>query len=156
MKTSLRIIIGIILIILDLLNGILGYSHIKKTIFFVYIFGSSFLFFVIMALFTASKLSINTVIIIILLIVGIALFLFFIKKKEYVKNFMLLIGGICGYPIGGFLIFIFFINRFFITKIDIYTIVIIAFIVLGVFLGMILPKYNYISGTSKHRSCFDY
>lgn len=146
--TFFRIIGGIILVILGLLIGILGYNQIRIAIFLVCTIGSLILSDYICTMFGIIKLAINIVISIIFLLVGIGLFVFFIKKKEYIKYFMFIVGGVCGYPVGN-IIYTKFFSLIDTSKQTLMKVIIIAFfIILGVILGMFLPKYTYIIGTS--------
>lgn len=146
--TFLRIIGGIILVILGLLIGILGYNQIRIAIFLVCTIGSLTLSDYICTMFGIIKLAIIIVISIIFLLVGIGLFVFFIKKKKYIKYFMFIVGGVCGYPVGD-MIYTKFFSLIDTSRQTLMKVIIIAFfIILGVILGMFLPKYTYIIGTS--------
>lgn len=146
--TFLRIIGGIILVILGLLIGILGYNQIRIAIFLVCTIGSLTLSDYICTMFGIIKLAIIIVISIIFLLVGIGLFVFFIKKKEYIKYFMFIVGGVCGYPVGD-MIYTKFFSLIDTSRQKLMKVIIITFfIILGVILGMFLPKYTYIIGTS--------
>ena len=143
-----RIISGIVLTIIGVMAGILGYNQVKIGIFLVCTIGSVLLARFLLSLIATSKLAVILVIYILFLIVGIILFVFFIKKNEYLKYYMLLVGGICGYPIG------LTIYNLFFAIIDtshlklIHAIIIVIFIIIGVILGYIVPKYTCIVGTS--------
>lgn len=143
-----RIIVGIVAIIIGLIIGIFGYNQIKVGMFIVCFFGSVVLAGLIAVLFDITNLIILIVIGVIFLIGGIALFIFFKKKKEYLKYYMLLIGGLCGYPIG------YLIYNLFFSIIDtdkqklLHIIIIVVCIILGVILGRFFPKHTCIVGTS--------
>ena len=140
---------GIILILVGFLIGIFGYKIVKIGIFLVCFTGSLVLTLLIIAIFNIEKLVIRIVLFVIFIILGILLFVFFIKKKENKKYFMLLAGGVCGFLIGEY-----FIYQLFFSIIDtkyqtlIYIIIIAVCIIIGVIVGLILPKYTYIIGTS--------
>ena len=143
-----RIIAGIVAIIIGLIIGIFGYNQIKIGMFIVCSFGSVVLAGLIAVLFDITDSIILIVIGLVFLIGGIALFVFFKKKKKYIKYYMLLIGGLCGYPIG------YLIYNLFFSIIDtdkqklLHIIIIVLSIILGVILGIFFPKHTCIIGTS--------
>ena len=143
-----RIIAGIICTIGGLMTGILGYNQVKIGIFLVCTMGGLLLAGVIILVFSISKLAIIIVILVLFLLAGIGLFIFFIKKNEYLKFYMLLIGGLCGYPIAQTVYKVCFaiIDTEYQKLIQI--IIIVVFIIIGVILGFIVPKYTCIVGTS--------
>lgn len=146
--TTWRIIIGIIGFISGIMTGIFGYNQVNIGIFLVCTLGSVLLAIFILELFGASGIVVTIIVVVIFLIGGVALFYFFIKKKKYLKYYMFLIGGICGYVIGQFLYNLFFalINS---SNQKLIRIIIIVFcIIVGVILGIFLPKYTCIVGTS--------
>ena len=143
-----RIIAGIICTIGGLMTGILGYNQVKIGIFLVCTMGGLLLAGVIILVFSISKLAIIIVMLVLFLLAGIGLFIFFIKKNEYLKFYMLLIGGLCGYPIAQTVYKVCFaiIDTEYQKLIQI--IIIVVFIIIGVILGFIVPKYTCIVGTS--------
>ena len=143
-----RIIAGIVFAIGGLMTGILGYNQVKIGIFLVCTMGGLLLAGVIIIFFSITKLAIIIVILVLFLIAGIGLFIFFIKKNEYLKFYMLLIGGLCGYPIAQTVYKVCFaiIDTEYQKLIQI--IIIVVFIIIGVIIGFIVPKYTCIVGTS--------
>ena len=143
-----RIIAGIICTIGGLMTGILGYNQVKIGIFLVCTMGGLLLAGVIILVFSISKLAIIIVMLVLFLLAGIGLFIFFIKKNEYLKFYMLLIGGLCGYPIAQTVYKVCFaiIDTEYQKLIQI--IIIVVFIIIGVIIGFIVPKYTCIVGTS--------
>ena len=148
---EIRIMLGIVLIILGLLIGILGYREIRIGLFIVCIVGMGSLGIVIFSFFESFTIKVVHIVVeSILIICGICISVFFLKKdkKFYARVYMLIIGGLCGYPIGLLIynLLFAFINTSYQQLI--HTIIIVAFIVIGVFLGIFFPKYTCILGSS--------
>ena len=103
---------------------------------------------IILNLFNEKNLTISIVVQAVFGLCGFGLSMFFIKKQDYLKFYMILIGGITGYVTGNTL------NNLFISIIDtkhiklISIIVIVVFIIVGVIFGIFLTKGTFIVGTS--------
>ena len=148
---EVRIMFGIVFIILGFLIGILGYKEIRIGLFIVCIVGAGTLGILIIGSFETFTLKVVHIVIeSIFIICGIVIYVFFIKKdkKIYSRVYMLIIGGLCGYPIGLLIYNLLF--AFIDTSYQqlIRTIIIVACIVIGVFLGIFFPKYTCIIGSS--------
>ena len=148
---GIEIISGIVLIILGSLIGILGYKEIRIGLFIVCFVGSISLGFILIIIFDSFTQSIvDFVVEGIFAICGIGLFIFLIKKnkKVYARFYMIIVGGACGLPIG-FLVYklsFAFIDTLYQKEMNI--IIIVAFIAIGIILGIIAPKYTCIIGSS--------
>jgi LPXTG-motif cell wall-anchored protein len=147
LKKAERIIAGSVAIIIGFIIGIFGYNQRKVGMFIVCCFGSVVLAALIASLFDIDKI-IFIVIGVVFLLIGIGLFFLFKRKKDYLKYYMLLIGGLCGYPIG-LLIYNLFFSIIDTEQQKLLNIIIIVFcIILGVILGRFFPKHTCIAGTS--------
>ena len=144
-----RIIAGIIFIISGFLVGILGYKIRKVGILIICCSLSLILSIIIISLCDITKTAIEIVIIVIFLIGGIALSILFVKKgDDLLRYYMIIIGGVCGYPLGELIYNLFFAIIDTSKQEMIRIIIIVSFIVVGVVLGFIWPKYTCIAGTS--------
>ena len=144
-----RIIAGIIFIISGFLVGILGYKIRKVGILIICCSLSLILSIIIISLCDITKTAIEIVIIAIFLIGGIALSILFVKKgDDLLRYYMIIIGGVCGYPLGELIYNLFFAIIDTSKQEMIRIIIIVSFIVVGVVLGFIWPKYTCIAGTS--------
>ena len=143
-----RIIAGIVLLGVGVYIGIFGYRGRKVGIFLVCTAGFVLLAKIILSLFDVINLAVNIVIMVLFGLLGIGLSIFFVKKQKYLKFYMILVGGITGYIIGDT------INNLFIALIDtahqklIQIIVVVLCIIIGVVVGIFLPKGTFIVGTS--------
>ena len=141
--------VGIIVIVVGLTIGVLGYKQLHLAIYIVFIGSGVILFSIICDLLSIESLGPTLAVFFICIIVSIILAIVFVKKKESLfKYFMFIISGICGYALGELLF------GLVLSKIDtkhqmlIRYICIIAFIVIGIVVGICFPKYVYIIGTS--------
>lgn len=143
-----RVVVGIILVVAGLLVGILGYKIRKVGIIIICCALSLVVSLLIISLCDITKTAINIVLIVIFLIGGIALSILFNKKDEYLKYYMVIIGGVCGYPLGEIIYNLCFAVIDTSKQELIRIIIIVSLIVIGVVLGFIWPKYTCIFGTS--------
>ena len=143
-----RIIVGIGAVIVGVMTGIFGYNQVNIGIFLVCTLGSLLLAALIIIIFDVSNLIVSIIIAVIFFIGGLLLFFFFIKKKQYLKFYMFLIGGLCGYPIGNIIYNLFFAIIDSSKQKLIHIIIVVLCIIIGVILGIFLPKETCIVGTS--------
>jgi len=144
-----QIVDGIIFLLIGIFLGFFGYKAIEVNIVVVFLILFAFLSFMIINL---ANITSKTVIILIFVFAGLIAIglsvLFIIKKKILLRYFMLIVCGLCGFIFGTLLFNMLFalIN----TKHQavIRYAVIIGFVVVGVVLGVFLPKYISIIGTS--------
>lgn len=148
---GLRIIIGIVAILLGFAMGILGYKEIRIGLLLVCILGTGGLGYLIMNMFGLVN---NDVVFIIVeslsIICGIIIFIF-LKKKEkkvYSKVYMIIVGGVCCF----FLSYIIYQLCFTLIHTQnqgvIQIVVPIIGACIGVVLGIFVPKYTCIFGSS--------
>lgn len=148
----IRILTGVLMFILGLLVGILGYREIRIGLFIIIIVGCACLGFFLIGLF--GKNSINAISIVIecvLCVCGIIIFILLIKRKKdfYARVYMLIIGGLCGFLIGQFFIYNFIFSMIKTSYQElIRTIIQVVSTLIGVALGLFLPKYTCIIGSS--------
>lgn len=141
--------VGIIVLVVGLIIGVLGYKQLNLAIYIVFIGVGVILCLTINILLSIESFALFLVIFFICLIISLILAVVFIKKKKTLfKYFMFIISGICGYSLGELLF------NLLLSKINtehqkmIRYISIIVFIVLGIVSGICFPKYVYIIGTS--------
>lgn len=146
-----RIIIGIVAILLGFAMGILGYKEIRIGLLLVCILGTCGLGYLIMNMFNVVNRDVVFIIVESLLVIcGIVIFIF-LKKKEkkvYAKIYMIIVGGVCCFFLSYVIYQLFFtlINTKYQGVIQI--VVPIIGTCIGVLLGIFVPKYTCIFGSS--------
>ena len=145
-----EILSGILFAIFGLLMGILGYKEVRIGLFIVCFGGALTIGSIIILIFRSLTQSVNIVIEVIFGICGIGLFVFFIRKdkKVYARFYMIIVGGLCGFPIGYLVYSILFALISISNQKAMSIIIIVSFIVIGVVLGIFAPKYTCIMGSS--------